>query len=168
MCACGNNGCSGCGSFSVPEGPTGPQGPAGPAGTNGTNGTDGAPGPTWMSWSWSVGSDTPWAPAGGNAVYKNAAYVQYPGYNKVAVPGYVKVISRGIDASPDYDIRLYDVTNSKILAVITARTQTAVTTDALTISANDWPASDAILAVQVKDNNAVDNRVGLAAMTWHN
>ncbi len=167
MCNCGSSGCGGCGSLTVPEGPVGPTGPTGAAGEPGADGADGAPGPTWMSWSWSVGSDTQWIPAGGNAALKIAAYIQYPGYNTVSVPTYVKVVSRGLDATADYDIELYDVTNSQILASISNRAQITITTDALTVAPNLWPAGAAVLAIRVRDNQATDNKVGFAAMTWH-
>lgn len=165
---CGNNSCGGCGALTIPEGPVGPQGPAGPAGANGTNGTNGAAGPTWMSWSSSVGSDTQWIPAGGNASFKIAAYYQYPGFNTISIPTFVKVISRGLVATANYDIQLYDVTNAQILASISARTQIVITTDALTVTPNNWPANAATLVIRIRDNQAADNQVGYAAMTWHN
>lgn len=168
MCInCGSSGCGGCGALTIPEGPTGPQGPAGANGANGTNGADGTPGPSWMSWSWSIGSDTPWVPAGGNATFKVAAEIIYPGYNTVTPPTFVKVLSRGLDPTANYDIQLYDVTNAQIVASISNRAQITPTIDALAITIANWPAAQARLQIRIRDNQAFDNRVGLLAMTWH-
>lgn len=170
MCVqCNSSGCTGCGALTVPIGPTGATGATGSAGAAGADGADGAPGPTWMSWSWSVGSDTPWIPGGAaTGLPKIAAYIQYPGFNTVSIPTFVKTISRGLEATNDYNIELYDVTNSQILAFKNNMNNVAITQDALTVNTNNWPAGAAILVVRIEDNQAANNRVGLCAMTWHN
>lgn len=169
MCGCGSNTCLGCGSLVVPEGPAGPTGPQGPAGADGADGANGAAGPTWMSWSWSRGSDLPHILAGGNAAFKVAAEVIYPGTSVVSIPTYVKMQSYGLGGGPNYDLQLYDVTNAKILASLNGRSQTSATIDTLTLgSAADWPLNTARVQIRVRDNNAASDQVIFYSMTWHN
>ncbi len=170
MCVqCNSSGCSSCGALTVPIGLTGPTGATGAAGAKGTNGATGAAGPTWMSWSFSVGSDTPWILGGSAAgTPKIAAYIHYPGYNTIAIPTYVKVVTDGLEAVNDYNVELYDVTNSQILAFKNNITNVPITLDALTVNTNNWPAGSAILVIRIQDNQLANNRVSLESMTWHN
>lgn len=146
-------------------GPTGATGPQGPAGTNGTNG---AAGPTWMSWSWSRGADVPHILAGGNAAFRAAASVIYPGTAVVAVPGFVKVLTDGLGAPPNFDIQLYDTTNSQILAQILNQSNTTPVISSLSITPANWPVGVAHLELRIRDNNAALDQILLYGMTWHN
>lgn len=169
MCYCGNSGCGGCGALTVPEGPTGPVGPVGAAGAAGADGTDGADGPTWMSWTLSRGTDTPFLLGGGAGVFRVAAEQIYPGSVTVTPPTYVKIGCEGLVATANFDLQLYDATNSVILAQALANSNINYSTVSLTVTAAaSWPVGEARLQIRCRDNQAASNEVGLYSMTWHN
>lgn len=168
MCVqCNTDSCGGCGTWTVPQGPKGDTGNPGEDGAPGEPGDAGPAGPTWMSWSYSIGSDTPFINGGGSQVWQIAAKLSYPGTLLIPVPDFVDIVAFATDASPDYDVQLYDETHSQILASIANQSNAASAILSLTVTAANWPTGNSILHIRLRDNRVTSNKVRLQAMTWH-
>lgn len=149
------------------RGPKGPAGQRGPRGLQGIPGEQGAPGPSWMSFVWNS-TDVYYQLTGAADTYQEFQTIVYPGSTLIAVPTVITVSSFAtVGPSADYDIELYDVVTTNVLAFKYNITNLSEAMDQLTITSANWPASRSRIRIRVRNNAGTgNNRIAVSAMTW--
>ena len=96
--------------------------------------------------------------------YTSQASIEFQGSTNVGIPQKVSIIGRGSSGSPAYSVRIYDITNAQVIAVITGLTNTTKSIINMGALSNVSP-SNAIWEVQSKRDGAGNVAFELSALT---
>lgn len=158
MCNCGKKSCNTCCPKTVrgPQGPKGDRGVAGPQGPQGDQGPQGEQGPYSQNWiTVPIHRDTGSYKLLSSATWYGVARLVWPGtfgVGKIKTMYVNAWIPGGLGSM---DVRVYDKTNSALVAGIAGITSSSdVNVSQLTVATVSPSSSEAVLEIQVQGTNS--------------